>query len=581
MGWRDLLPWNRNVSTQPQPVTATASPSPASVEVVKVDRSQVRRTSRAQQFSIVAAQNSGGASVWSSASSDYNREYVEALRVVQQRAMDLDVNNPDAHGYHRQRTAQVIGRGVRWSAAIRGEDIGIATVEARKLCLRINRKKHLHSRSGGFDASGRKRTEGKLQEVAFLTHLVLGSVLIHRVALRLSTRICDLAIELIPTTRLSTPYDKASDPCISYGIRYSDEYRTKVAGYYIKRVSRSRGNAMLDEQIWDFIPVEDAVLLDLTEIAGLDRSLPALTSLVRMLRNKGDFIESAVNSARVQSRRAIVIEVAPGASPHDIAADDQEQPGTATDAEPIPVGFVTVGDAEIMYTANGEKAVNVSASLPGPDFKGFMDVADSRCARGLVTSKSRFTREVQSSYSGGRQEEQQDEPVVDQLREAFESAWQRVHEWFVDSLFLVEDFPNYSEETQIYYHEAEITQLSGKLAINPVDSANARRVGYALRTTTPQQGCAEEGRDFAQNIQEWARAIKLIREVESENDLPEGSLDIFLDMPAVKAVAARDEAQVQEDSGNKKPADEGQSFAERNLPRNRIAGISRKEAASV
>lgn len=483
--------------------------------------------------SIIAANSGGGKSNWGGTSDDFNQEYNNALGTVQKRSQDLYVNNPDVGGWARMRTAQCVGPVISFKSAFLPEEVGMNVDSARDLNGRMNRARMLHSVSGKLDNTGQGRTEGKLQEIALLTAFVLGSCLVHRVPSTDPAALIPLSLELIPATRIETPRDKFGDPKVSKGIRYTDDRRTKIEGYYVRKPSRSTGgdNTVFD-YVYDFLPIEDVAEMRLTDIAGLDRSLPAFTCLMRTLRNKGEFTESSLASARVQSKRAINIQVEEGGNSWQRANDDQTQATPDSSDEETPAsGIVTIGDAEIFYTNPGEKLVNLAANLPAPNYKEFIQVADERCARGLNTAKSRFTRTVEGSYSAGRQEEQIDQPAVDQIRESFKICWMRVHEWLVDAMVLkgLVDLPDYASK-RIYYCWARVV-APGKEHINPVDTGNARKIGYGLRTLTPQQACEEDGKDLDLNLKEWAKAVRAVRDAERDENLPEGTLDFLLEAP--------------------------------------------------
>lgn len=455
-----------------------------------------------------------------------NRAYLADLENTQARAQDIDVNNPDIHGFHRARTAQVLGAGVKFKLAPHSSEIGLDHENLLYISQQVNRLRQVHSRLGGFDATGLRRSEGKQQERAFLTALVLGSCLIHRVWRTDGRYRIPLSLELIAGSRISTPNDRMGDPRVSFGVEYADEHRTQVVGWHVRRVSKTIGNSFIPEYKWDFVPVEDGSLLSLTEIAGIDRALPLSTSTVRMLRNRGEFLESAVESARAQASHYAVTECAEGADPWDVAGDDSDQTETSGG---VPVGFTNLGGVQMLYTANGEKVNWAAAHLPEPNLPGFMEVTDARISRGLVSSLSRFTRRVNSSWAGGRLEDQQDDPIIEQYRDSFISAWQVVNEWFIDAIWMTDvvNLPGYSSATAAVWSEFR-AQFPGKVHINPTDTMNARAMGYALRTTTPQRECESDGLDLRENLREWAQAVKMAREIEEEFELEEGTLDYLI-----------------------------------------------------
>lgn len=467
-----------------------------------------------------------------------NKEYLHSLTEVMQRSQDLDVNNPDVHGFHRTRVAQVVGKGVFFKATPRPSEISLDPDATVELSGKINRLRQLHSHLGGFDASGNNRSEGKQQERAVLTAFIAGSCLIHRVW-RTDTGLramLPFSIELISGSRISTPYDRAGDPKISYGVEYSDTHRTRVVGYHVRRVSETRGNSFVPDYKWDFVPIVDGSLLSLTEMAGLDRSMPLSLSVVRMLRNRGEFIESAVESARAQASYYGSLESAPGQDAFASAQDDSDEVSNSG------TQFTKLGGGvQMLYLQNGEKVNWNSARLPDPDFPGFMKVTDARCARGFVSSLSRFTREVTSSWAGGRLEDQQDDPIIDQYRESFVSAWRRVNEWFLECLWLTGalPLPGYSDTTRAYWAECH-AEFPGKLHINPVDTMAAREKGYMCRTLTPQQACEEDGKDLRENLRQWGEAMSLVAAAEKEFGLEPETLTFLVSGKTISTSAGDD-----------------------------------------
>ena len=315
------------------------------------------------------------------------------------------------------------------------------------------------------------------------------------------------------------------DPLVSYGVKYSDEHRTRVVGWYVRRESKTIGNSFVPDYKWDFIPVEDGSLLSLTEIAGIDRALPLSTSTVRMLRNRGEFLESAVESARAQATHYAVTQCAEGQDPYAVAEDDAAEEVAAGG----PMGFTNLGNVQMLYTLHGEDTKWSSSKLPEPDLQAFMGATDERLARGLVSSLSRFTRHVTSSWAGGRMEDQQDDPIIAQYREAFVSAWEVVNEWFLEAIYLTDavKLPGYSSETAALWCEFR-AQFPGKVHINPQDTSKARILNLGMRNTTPQRCAEEDGLDLRENLREWGQAITMCREIEKEFKLDEGELDFLL-----------------------------------------------------
>jgi hypothetical protein len=496
----------------------------------------------AKRFSMIAAASNSTAS-----RSDFgnrgtnnedaqNQEYLDALDEVIQRAQNLDVNNPDLGGFHVIRTAQIVGAGVTWKHSPRPDEIDMETDAAAEVSVKINRLRQLHSDTGGFDSTGKGRSEGKQQERAVKTMLVTGGCLIHRVAKLNPATGIEFSLELIPRSRITTPYEKYGNTLVNHGVRYSDAHRTEVVGYYVRRVSTSIGNSFMPDFTWDLLPIEDCSLLEITEQAGLDAALPLSVRCVKQLRNQGEMIESIIEGARAHSRTFGVTTCAPGDNPFNRAQDDSDFINSQG------VGFTDLGEGvRMLYNQAGEETTWKTAVLPGPDYKGFTEVSNGRLARGLNSSLSSFTREVSNSFSAGKMEEGQDQPILAQYRESFLCAWRKVNGWFTEAVWLADavEMPGYSTATAIYWSQYAAV-FFGKVQINPMQGMQAREKGMMLRTVTPQLAAAEDGRDHEENMRQWAAHIKLQGKIEKEFGIPAGSLDVLFAGRALTTQAGAD-----------------------------------------
>ena len=493
-------------------------------------RREIRKLTKQRNYAITAARAGQGGYVGIRSNRDEdaaNKENQLSLAEVLGRSQELDVNNPDLRGFHRARTAQIVGSHVKFKSSPNPEEVGLTPAQVLSISGQIDRIRALHSRTGGFDSTGKNRSEGTQQGRAMLTAMVNGSCLIHRVW-RPENPILPLSLELIPGVRISTPYDRMGDPKVSYGVEYADEHRTRVVAYHVRRVSKTRGDSFVPDVTWDRLPIEDCSLLELPDVAGLDRSMPLSVACVRMLRNRGEMLEAAVESARAQAGIYAFMKQPEGADPWQVAADDAAEGGdNAIDQSGATAGFVDLGAVKALYGIPGEEINWCAAKLPDPDFTGFNDVADERLSRGLSSSKSRFTRRVNNSWAGGRLEDQQDDPIIDTYREAFVAAWQKVNVWLLEAIWLTSkvQLPTYAGDTRTLWAEFR-AQFPGKLHINPQDTMQARQLGFALRTLTPQQACEEDGKDFRENVKQWAEATAIVRQAEKAAGLDEGSLDI-------------------------------------------------------
>lgn len=515
----------------------------------------IERRHYSNHLSAISAANGGagrgGRGSWMGMPQDEdaaNQEYAKDRPAIMQRAQDLDVNNPDVGGFHRARVAQILAAGVRFKHAPIATELSLTEEQALAIGDQVDRLRKTHSENGGFDAQKGRDWEGKRQEQAMLTAFVYGCCLIHRVW-RQSQAILPLSIELIPGSRISTPYELYGDPLVSFGVRYTDERRTRVVGYYVRRVSATRGNNFIPQFKWDLLPVEDCSLLELTEAAGIDQPLPLCTRVMRTLKNRHEFIENTVESARAQSAHYGITKCAPGVDPYNLAADDRASDSGAT----TKAGFIDIGDGvKMLYQLNGEDVTWSSAKLPEPEFEAFMNKMDERGARGFNSSLSRFTRKVQNSFAGGRLEDQQDDPIIAQYRLSLRAAWHKVNCWFLEAVWLTDSvkLPGYSQATRHLWNEFE-AEFPGKVDVNPLDTANASEKNLMLRKTAPQWEIERTGADPRALLRAWGKWMKWTRQQENLDGLDKGTLDILFSGKAVTTAAG-------DDVGAPTPADEPQ-----------------------
>lgn len=521
--------------------TAAASATPATRTVNTLDIA-AQKKAPARRYGIQAAARNNGMEKWAGLREDYAaQEYVQAIYDVMARGYDLHFNCADIRGHHQGRTARNIGKGVVWRVELRPEEVGLSPEQALATAELLNRLRELHSQSGGMDAQGKGRSEGILQIIAFLTHMVCGGCLIHRVWRPSSSRALPLALELIPGSRISTPYKEMGNPLISFGVEYADEYRSQVVGYHVKRVPQSIGNSFINLPEWDFIPIEDAAFLELLEPAGIDRSLPDIVAITRLVFNRGELIERTVECARAHSNIHAVVEAAAGQNPYDNASDAADG-ADPSDCGFQPEGWTMVDGVKMFYTFNGEKVTFNNATMPQPDFKGFNEICDSRLTRGLNTRQSELTRKVDTSYSGGMQERQIDNPNVEQMRENFVCQWNKVHAWFLDACFIAAGsvaMPGYSSATALFWNQAR-KQFPGEVPLNPVDHRNAQKLALAMGLTSEIQECEADGDDYEKVQREKAKAWAIRRKVEAEFKLPPNTLEPLADLPEVKTEIADD-----------------------------------------
>lgn len=499
--------------------------SPPTVVTVKPDATlSVRRYSAAN-----GAAKTHGMQGWNPPKEEqifegFQRDLVE----LQARGFDLDVNVGDIRGHNRGRSARCVGKGAAFKCVPLGAKLGLTAEQAAELGRQIDEIGDLHSDDGGFDAENKHRSEGILQYIAFLTHFVFGSCLVHRVWNTERGRLLPFSIELIPGSRISTPYEKMGDPLVHNGVVYANAYRSRVTGWYVRRVPKTIGNSSVALPEWDFIGVDDGSMLELPEPAGVDRSFPNAVACMRLVFNRAEMTELNVEAARKHSTIHAVTKVKGGHNPALRAQDMQ------------PEGWRDQDGVKERFAYDGDETTLQTSFMPGPDYKGFHDVTDGKLARGLNTRKSELTRTNEGSFSGGMQENQIDKPNVEVMRENFVDCWRSVQGWKLDACFLsgAVAMLNYSATTRVYWLNTRV-RFPGEQPLNPVDHETAKNMRIANGTSSEISECEAEGKDYYEMQREKARAWKIRRQAEKDEStnefpIPEGTLDPSNDLPEIQ-----------------------------------------------
>lgn len=154
---------------------------------------------------------------WLPSSGSADADIWRDLKLTRQRARDLVRNNPIAAGAASSITIQTIGPGIRVQSNIDAAYLGFSGAQADAFKKDLERGWRLWSEKY-CDCTGRMTLE-EMQALVFQNILVNGEQLVQLLRLDVPGRPFDLALELIESDRLETPYKLMGDPTIRNGVK--------------------------------------------------------------------------------------------------------------------------------------------------------------------------------------------------------------------------------------------------------------------------------------------------------------------------------------------------------------------------
>ena len=434
------------------------------------------------------------------------------LHILRERSRDLNANDPRASGITKTLVNNTVGTGIRLQSRISAEDLGITDEQAHKLqgqCEKIWEKW-----CGYADAANRMDFY-EIQRLIDRQILESGEGLFIPAMLNDPNRPYSLALDIIEPDRLRTPFAFIGDKNIRGGVRVGD--RGEPLSYFISK--KHPGDYLYGGGSYDFqyteIPTfnnqgrKNIIHIYEIERPGQTRGIPFFTPVLDYFKHLVDYEEAELVAARISACYALIIETENSASASIAASDETNL--TNQRLEKLEPGM-------IKRTAPGEKVESFNPARPSGNFDPFVFSILRAICTGLnlpyeIVSKD-FTK---TNYSSARAALLQAYRYFKQRQVSLSNKLcQPVYEMLLEEAYLRGelDVPDYYARRYDYNKARWITP--GWQWVDPLKEAEAAELSINNGISTLADECASRGDDWEEKIEQRAREVRKIQELEKK-----------------------------------------------------------------
>lgn len=445
----------------------------------------------------------------------------EKRETVTKRVRDLFWNNPHGAGAVKLLSKITVGDGLTPIPSVEAVP-GLSAAAAQQFNRAASKLFKRVSKSGQLDAAPDLRR--CFETLEFDAHNEMacdGEAFVHRVYDPTPGRIVPLALEIVDSLRVRTPFDKLGDPKIVDGVEYADATLGRVAAYWVatnENPAALSGGALDSRKNFRRIPARDMVVFREYTPSDCLRAISLLAPIAISMELDAFYMEDTQAGLAEAVRMPLYIET------------DKDMPATRTPGMADSTGTRTAADGTsytsyeaametgIQYGLPGERAVQLNENLPAPDLPGYRKAVMQHQAIAFDLPLPYLDRDMSGvSYSGGKFADEMARPTREERQRRFFSGIRTIWEWFVDDAVRVGALsaPGYSWERRHVY--AQLDYIGGAEAvINPTHRAAAAKANLALGLTSKSKLAAEDGDDFGDNYRQLCRDYKTEQDIATE-----------------------------------------------------------------
>lgn len=270
----------------------------------------------------------------------------------------------------------------------------------------------------------------------------------------------------------------------------------KPMGYWIKQYSIDGYREMQPV----YIEAKDVVFYFSKKRPSQIREMSDMTPTVNRIRDTNEFMTSVSVKERIAACLGILIKrVNPVASMGRNTGKSDKR--SSYEGKSISPGMILEMNA-------GDEAQILDPKGQATDASKYVKLQQQLMSSGQGLSYEAVARDMsQSTYSSARQGSIEDELTYVEEKELLEDCMSEIYETFVISCYLsgliqVKDF----WENKAYYLKHKWVE-SPKKWIDPLKEANANRIALQTGQKTYQQVCAENGRDWKEQIDDMYETL--------------------------------------------------------------------------
>lgn len=405
---------------------------------------------------------------------------------IRARARDLERNSDIANAILAAYQRNVIGRGYNLQARTDDEDFNAAVEKLWKEWQRAR----------NCDVTGQQNFT-QLLRMALNRKKVDGGVLIKKCYTRgglLPLKLQLLEVDELDITRVSAHGKKNR---VVGGIEY-DQYN-KPVGYWIKQYSIDGTTYRAPE----YCKASDIIFYWSKKRPSQIREISDLTPTIARIRDTNEYINAVAIKERVAACLAVFIKRATPAGGFGRTNALPGEERRSYDGKTLAPGMI--GELNL-----GESLDVVNPGNSGSDTANFLKVQQRMIGSGQGLSYEAVSRDMSdTNYSSARQAIIEDENTyAEEIQMLKECVMDEVYEAFVMSASLAGLLPakGFWDNKREYFAHQWVS--SPKKWIDPSKEATANKVALATGQKTYQDICAENGKDWQEQIDDMARAME-------------------------------------------------------------------------
>lgn len=484
-------------------------------------REGYRRTAFRSASKIMASSYKGAGTgrlrqEWFPGGKSADEDLLPELATLRERSRELNRNDAHASGITGTIVTNTVGTGIRLQSNLNAEALGISEEEANTLRKTIEL---IWEKWTPFADSAERMDFWELQGLVDRQILENGEVILQPVMLDLPFRPYYTALDIIESDRLGTPGYRNAEKNLRYGVEIGS--RGEPVAYYIKKthpgdLTVARGYATND---YTRVPARNPQgrknILHLFPVLrpGQTRGIPFFAPVLTYFKDLCDYMEAELVAARIAACFAIFIKSGGDAYDKMIANTDDTNSAGQREFELEP---------GLMEHLNpGEDITTFNPNRPGGTFAPFVDRILRAISAGLGLPYEIVAKDFsQTNYSSARAALLQAYRYF-KTRQQFLSnkLCQPVFELVLEEAWLRGELP----VQDFYGQKYELTRAKwitpGWQWVDPLKEAQASELSISKGLSTLAEECASQGKDWEETVEQRARELVKIKELEEKNSI--------------------------------------------------------------
>lgn len=450
------------------------------------------------------------------------------LPALRARSRDLVRNTSLARGARNTSRVNVVGAGLRVSAQLQREVLGLTDAQAEAWEDRAEVLFDLWASSKMADVT-RAQNFYEMQGVAFNAAFESGDAFAVR-RFKEGASFLALCLQLVEADRVSTPTDKQFEPAanIHDGIEQDDDGEAVAYHFRNRHPGDDASLKSIEPERWDRVTAlgketgeRQVIHLFDRDRIGLSRGVPMLAPVIEDLKQLDRYAEAELMAAVVSAFFTVFIKSDSGTAPEMLGESDSVV-GPA-----LPSNQIALGSGSVVELAGGESIETANPARPNANFDPFYLAIVRKIGVSLGIPYEVLIMHFTASYSASRA--------------ALETAWQfftdrrtwlernfcqPVYEWFIYEAVArgLLQAPGFFDDPMKRAAWCGSKWIGpARIVLDPAKEAAAEEKWIAMGVKTLEGVTINQtGGDWWRNQEQRGREVALRRSLELEASVPEG-----------------------------------------------------------